>query len=283
MLKERNWNNNVDDRGNKLTKLVLRNITITGVVLPLFNHLDVIRNPCMPAYFGGYWIVEPQCGGQIGTDFQATWSIYEILTKSVVCFVSYINLSFLVSGSFFHITTVLLTQPYCLKNYILLAGQKIDESLRGQGKTNWRTWLVYREVELMSTEYRNLYSYYMTAVVMICVIFQHIITLYACLEFGMKLPLPSYLLFLITTVNDGVVLVGMYSTLSNIFTTSQDILEKQLRLATGKTAMSPYFRRYHKSCKILKVYIGSSNFVEPLTPLVVEEFCIQQVISLLLL
>lgn len=247
---------------------------ISCVTVPLLYHADLILNPCLPTNLGGYWLVDTQCRGQIGTDLEATWSIHEIWTKSIVCFVSYFNWSFLLSGSYFHGTLALLVKSFCLKRYIILAGQKIYES------TNWRNCLMYRELEVLSAEYRELYSCYMTADVLVSVMFVHTISLYACFKFGIELPLSMFFMFLLSAVNCGIVLVCMYTSLANVFVASKFVLE--VKLKTGK-CNSPWFRRYLNSCKIMKVYIGKTNFVEPLTPLTVEQFSIEQTISLMLL
>lgn len=149
-------------KGGKLTKLVVKIVEISSITLPLFFYVDILRNPCPPIHLSGYWMVQTQCAGQIGTGLRATWSFSEILTKAIVFSVSYSNWTFLMSGSYFDMTLSFLIKSHCMRNYILQAGHQIIEGQSGKCKLNWHTCLMYREIEVMSTEYRRLYSRYMT-------------------------------------------------------------------------------------------------------------------------
>ncbi len=260
-------------------------VEISCVTLPLFYHADLFRNPCLPIHLGGYWIVDAQCHGQIGTELRATWSFQEILTKLLVLVVSYLNWSFLLSGSYFQITVVLLLKSHCMKSYILLAGQQIVNCLSEKRGSILQACLIYREIEVMSTEYRRLYSRYMTADVLVSVIIVHTISLYACINFGIELPLSMFFMFVLAALNTGVVLIFMYTSLANVYKASKYVLEVQLKTGKDELMMrqNARFRRFRRSCKVVKVYIGNSNYVEPLTPLTMEQFAIDQTISLMLL
>ncbi len=253
---------------------------ISIVAVPLLYHVELMRNPCLPINLGGYWIVDAQCGGQLGTELKATWSIQEILTKLIVCFVSYFNWSFLVSGCYLQTTLVILVKSYCMKNYIELAGRKIQERVSLKNKTNWKTCLMLREIEVMSSEYRRLYSCYMTCSVLLFSMWAHTLGLYACVHFGNKLPLSMILFFGLAAGNAGLVVIYFYTNLANVFAASKNVLE--IKLKTGSGNIGPWFRRFLKSSTVVKIYIGDTNFVEPLTPLTVEQFCIEQTISLML-
>ncbi len=274
ILLDNHWSLN---DGSKLIKCVLKLLEVNIVAVPLLQHVELMRNACLPINLGGYWIIDEQCGGQLGTELKAAWSIQELWTKSIICCVSYFNWCFLVSGSFTQITLVILVKSYCMKNYILLAGRKIHENNVG---TYWKTCLMLREIGIYSSEYRRLFSCYMTCCVILFVMLEHILSLYACLHFGNELPLPMIISFGLGVLNAGIVVIFFYSNLAKVFTTSKYALE--IKLKCGKSEMSPWFQRFLKSSRIVKISIGDTNFVEPLTPLTVEQFCIEQVISLIL-
>ncbi len=44
-----------------------------------------------------------------------------------------------------------------------------------------------------------------------------------------------------------------------------------------------WFKRWIKSCPVLKIYFGGSNYVDRLTPLNIQDFTINQTVSLMLL
>lgn len=183
-------------------------------------------------------------------------------------------------------TLVLLLKSDCLKGYILMAGLKIFENISQKSQTKLYMCLMYREIDVMSTEYRRLYFCYMTANVFVSVMFIHTISLHACVSFGLKLPMSLFFMFLISAINCGVVFICMYTCLGNVCTASKHVLQVQLK--TGNSAIQPstWFRRYLKSGKILgnvDLNHGNANFAEPLTPLNAEEFSVEQSISLMLL
>ncbi len=139
---------------------------------------------------------------------------------------------------------------------------------------------MFRETQIMANQYRNLYSCYMTVAVVVSTMLVHSISLYVCLKFGIDLPLSTFLFFALVAVNSGFILVYMYTSLANIFSASRYILENKLQKGMGN---GPWRRRFLNSCKVVKVYIGNTNFVEPLTSLTVEQFSVDQTITLMLL
>ncbi len=280
MFEDQNRNSNLRSGEDKLIKIIYKSVEISGVAVNLILSADLIRNPCLPFYIGGHWVDPAQCLGPSGTEFEATWSMYEIWTKLLVALVNFYTWSFIIIGGYFHGSTTLLIKSYCLKRYILLVGQKIEETLSGKDKPNWRTCVMYREIEVMSTEYRRLYSCHMTVVFLLAVMCAQTITLYACLKFGLELPVPMLLFFVLCSVNSATVLIYMYTNLATVYSASTEVLETLRRAHKRNDA---WFRRYLKSCKIVKVYIGRLNFVEPLTPLNLEQFSVEQALSLMLL
>ncbi len=254
------------------------------VVSTLMYHIDMFRYPCLPTNLG-YWIVDTQCVGQLGSESKATWSLYEICLKLLVVVINYLNWTFLLSGAAFHGVLILLVKTYCLTRYIQLAGKRIDSSLSGKREPSAYTCLMFREIEVMSNEYRALYSNSFITPCIVCVMFINILSFYVCIKFGLELPLAMFLCFLLCALNSCVIVLCLYTSMANVVQESTFVLKVKLKSGLGKNMirLSPWFRRYLKSCKIVKIYVGSTNFVEPLTPLPVEQFCIQQTVNLLLL
>ncbi len=262
----------------------MRIMTFSAPGLMLFYHADLMLNPCLPVHLAGYWLVKEQCGGQIGANLQATWSASEVRNKLVVLFLNYFNWSFLLSGYTLHLSLGLLLKSHCLSRYILLAGKHIRGNYSKGDVQFWNTCVILREIQVISNEYRRIYSKYMTAYVLISIIVVHITSLYGCIHFGFELPLPMFLLFLLATIDSGTIIVVMYTSLANVFKASTHVFENELKQGKGSTVHQKYywFRKYLKSCQIVRVFVGDTNFVEKLTPLVVEKFAIDQTISLVL-
>ncbi len=144
---------------------------------------------------------------------------------------------------------------------------------------------MFREIEVMSIEYRRLYSYSLITPCTVYMMIFHTLSIYVCIKFGLDLPLSMFLFFSLAALNSCVIVLCMYTSMANVVRASTFVLMVKLKSGMGKNMMRPFpwFRRYLKSCKIVKIYVGSTNFVEPLTPGIVEQFSIQQIVNLLLL
>ncbi len=56
-----------------------------------------------------------------------------------------------------------------------------------------------------------------------------------------------------------------------------------MRIGKYKGEPNIWFNKFLRSCQTIKVYVGSVNFVEDLTPLNIEDFVARQTASLMLL
>jgi len=94
-------------------------------------------------------------------------------------------------------------------------------------------------------------------------------------------PLPIYITFLITTI-DGIFCVNfIYKAAGEINELSLELKDKwkYASLSGDKPKLN---LKYVRSCRPLKLKIGSSNFFEMTTPLVAMDFCLDQLVTLLI-
>ncbi len=163
----------------------------------------------------------------------------------LIVVVSYLNYSFLVSGCFFNGTLVLFVQTYCLTGYIHLAGKQIDSGLSRNKNPITHTCQLLREIEVMSNEFRTLYSCSFAAPCIVFVMLIHILSFYACIKFGFELPLAMSSVFSLGGLNTCVVGLCMYTSMANAVQGSTFVLKVKLRSRMGKNIMrpSPWFRR----------------------------------------
>ncbi len=71
---------------------------------------------------------------------------------------------------------------------------------------------------------------------------------------------------------------GIFADVFNISNEIQQKLNERYDLKRNK-----WFRRWIKSCPVLKIYFGGSNYVDRLTALNIQDFTINQTASLMLL
>ncbi len=75
--------------------------------------------------------------------------------------------------------------------------------------------------------------------------------------------------------------IFVFGIFANVYEVSKGIQEK----INAKTDLkrNKWFKRWFRSCPIFRIYIGGSNYLEKLTPLTIQDFVIDQTVSLMLL
>lgn len=114
-----------------------------------------------------------------------------------------------------------------------------------------------------------------------------IVCLYAAIAFGDKVP-PSRLgVYVLGIVNGLCVILICYGVFGNVYEQSQKVLEtivcSLLPKSMQNTSNIKWTRRYAKSLPVLKIRFGQVNFVARSTGFVLIDFCVSQVVSLLLM
>ncbi len=171
---------------------------------------------------------------------------------------------------------------YCLLiSRILMSGRtqlKLDNA-------TFKTTLLYRQLQVMAVQYRLNYSRLMIGITIPCVLAMETVCLYNTISLvsgrGGNDSLGYNLLYAWTGIMLVVNVVYMFGMLAEVFNTSTEVL--RMLNANPKLRRNPWFRRWVRSCQVLKIFIGGSNYLDRLTPLTLEDFVINQTVSLLLL
>ncbi|CAL8085861.1 unnamed protein product [Orchesella dallaii] len=264
-----------------ITKLLMRILSMSGIMLPVLYHFELIRLPCMPMHLG-YFLLENCPRGTFGKSLPATWSLEEIIGKVMIFTVSYFNWSFLMSGFAAHISIGLLLKGHCLRSYILLFRKvMIGSSKRNANSHSSSKSIFFRELQIMSANFRWIYACYMNVGIVVSCMIVQIISLYSCFKLGSKLPVPMLIFYCMAAVDCGFVILVVYGGLAEVYKVSK-CLNKELK---GKVdvQVNRWFRTFFKSCQIIKVHFGETSCIDEMTPLNFEDFVIQQTVSLLLL
>ncbi len=92
-------------------------MTLSGITMPIVIFLDILRNPCFPA-FAGHWM-SCQCDdSRPGYYLMPTWTLVEVLTKVIMSFAAYLIWSPLVSGSMFQMSLEYIVEGNCFRVFI---------------------------------------------------------------------------------------------------------------------------------------------------------------------
>ncbi len=145
--------------------------------------------------------------------------------------------------------------------------------------------LLYRQLQVMAIEYRLIYSRLMIGTIIPCVIAMETVCLYNTILLVSGRSSNDSMGYNLLYAWCGVVLLGniifMLGMLAAVFNVSTEVLRKLS--AKPELRKNSWFRRWLRSCQVLKIYFGGTNYLDRLTPLAVEDFVINQTVSLLLL
>ncbi|OXA62575.1 hypothetical protein Fcan01_01536 [Folsomia candida] len=108
-----------------------------------------------------------------------------------------------------------------------------------------------------------------------------IVAQYVCIRLNTEIPMPGFLVFPLIGVNAIIYDILIFTVASSVHNLSQDILQSFCRKISG-ISMDPVERRRTKCCSVLKIKFGS-NFIDRGTPLVIQDFCMNQTVNLVLI
>ncbi|CAL8148640.1 unnamed protein product [Orchesella dallaii] len=113
-----------------------------------------------------------------------------------------------------------------------------------------------------------------------------VISLFALLHIGWEMSFSHWLLNFLTAIDTFLGILLVYGSYAKVCTNSRKIV-MELKTRPPKDCFlrknMALLKRYVKSFPSLKIFFGSVNFLEELTPIVMLHFCLNQLVSLLLL
>jgi hypothetical protein len=140
--------------------------------------------------------------------------------------------------------------------------------------------LKYRHLQVLNTMFNNIYSRDLFAICMSSVVLVITSSGYFLLTMHSTFPFAS-LPGMYVTIAEYAVYTVLFSMAGNVWSESVEFHRAWKR--NDQLARKKLTRRYGKSFQVLKVKIGSANFVEKNTPFVFLSFCVEQTISLVLM
>ncbi|OXA41151.1 hypothetical protein Fcan01_24014 [Folsomia candida] len=142
-------------------------------------------------------------------------------------------------------------------------------------------WL-YRYVQVLEKSFTAFVSEKLVPTIMFCLPALQIFSLYVCITLHATIALPGFAIFPLLAINAGISNILVITLASMVNVSSQRVLnalaQKVVGCTGGKRALQ---RREVEACGVLKIKFGS-NFIDRGTPLVMQNFCISQTVSLCL-
>ncbi|CAL8136660.1 unnamed protein product [Orchesella dallaii] len=278
-----------DLKGSWVATWMVRLMTSTGLVTPVLYHVAIIGNPCFPIYLG-YFLCDQCNNDHLGQASTPTWSAKELGTKIGIMLLSYVNWNLLMTGITFFSNVPLVVVGNCFRNYIARFGRDIlsKKELTSNGTLLKKETVAFRELQLMSIAYREIYSKYLLAVLMICFTLMQIVCLYNTITvFGTgawqkeNFQIGLNLLYFWCAFVAMFMIVVIFGMLADVYCKAKQVDEDMNGTVSLKT--NKWFRKFLKSAPVLRVYLCGTNFLDEMTPLTCEDFAIGQTVSILLL
>lgn len=257
---------------NRLMKIIMLLAMLTPPVLLCFATLIFLIKPCFPASFG-YLVLHP-C-----VDTNASWSIFpDLILRNVLLY-------FMIRMGL-HVSLPLTLECgaysslhcWCLINYNYLFWEKIST-----GRLNiFGAVKMYKEIQLLLANYNLIHGSLLSVVATIYIGSNLIVCTYGLVALYSEMSLPEYFFFVISDYNCFLVILfcdGEFKSAVNSVSTS--ILGKLM--ANTELMRKPIMRRYLRSWPRAKITLGGTNFYDKETALNLVQFCITQVVNLLLL
>ncbi|CAL8068665.1 unnamed protein product [Orchesella dallaii] len=243
---------------------------------------QVLLLPCLPAHFGFFLL--PQCSSKINSleifkMFPSSKLVYEVFMRilTVLCggfaacvlfpaFILDLNISYM--------------WCHCIRNYIKLYS-RILSNISVNTKNFHGKVSTFRQIQLITVEFNSYHQKYNAVTKISIMVIGIDIALYALIRLYDSLLAPQILTYVTAVFEFFCGILFAYGLKACVYVASKQLLEdtKGLQGLHGHK----WFRRYFRSWPVLKVYMGSVNFIDQVTPLTVLDFAISQLVSLLLL
>jgi len=110
-----------------------------------------------------------------------------------------------------------------------------------------------------------------------------IVGVYTGIRLYQSIPFAMYLLFILLGLDGYMVVNFVFKACGRVNQLSQELLELWMGDITWNKNLDTKLQvKRLRSCTTLKIKMGSSNFFEISTPLVLLDFCVNQIVALLL-
>lgn len=139
---------------------------------------------------------------------------------------------------------------------------------------------MYRNIQILDNSFNVVLTERILPAIMICIPAIEIATLFVCFTLHQEIPIPGFLIFPIIAMSAGINNILIITLASKVYSASQRLLSLFEKTHQGR--MSKFVRKELLACNVLKIKFGS-NFIDNGTPVIMQNFCIDKTLSLILL
>jgi len=273
-------NNHCRISGGLDVKLIKFAILCSISLIPLIMIPFIIQRwlfPCNLALL--FFFIIPACSKP-----STEWTTTSIITLFGICMVIlYCRYDSIETWIIFYVDFSLV-QVFCLRCYLDWTVEKI--TVYPNRALNYFKY--YRQIQILSRYYNLIQQDILVAANLGLTTVAFIISVYVLLTIGLQSISNAELVLFLTSAHDAVVVLLLYTTfMSKLFETSKGFVGKIKLVVLSRKALEPKKRKLieknMRSFKPMKSYLGYANFVDKSTPFVMLDFCITQIVNLLLI
>ncbi|CAL8098707.1 unnamed protein product [Orchesella dallaii] len=273
---------------SKREKLVINYIQFNGfMAAPVIIGVYVAQRwftPCTSATLA--WNVLDECFNENPFENGFRWSFKSYMYLVVIVILSWWILSDLLAGFAFQAAEVAYLQSACLVGYV----KHFLKKLQTIPTVTFKVMLEYRQLQLLTKYYNWIQQDAIISLMLTLVICLTIVCSYVIIKLGSDISVSHFLFFSCALVDALATIVVCYGQFGCLHTQSRSALTMITSQVIPKVAIAKVpsidlklMKKYATSFYPLKVRLGSVNFVEKITPLVSLQFCVEQLVNLLLL
>lgn len=251
----------------------------SGSVLPIWYSLGAILYPCLPTYSGS--LILESCAAKWQDNITSQVAVSEYLLRICIALFTFLTWCFGTPNTMIHFCMA-FAQGHCFKEYIEGYVNNVADSTNLPNRKIRRMVKTYREIQLMMIQHRQIVANNVIVAAMLPGPFLQIMANYLVIDYlRREEDTPVEAVVMCGSVS--LIMFGVLSLTLRLLA-SVNRVSKHLTKRVGKNVRNKEFRKFLKSCSILKVHVGEGgNCIEPKTPLIVEHFVVNQTVSLLLL
>ncbi|CAL8103742.1 unnamed protein product [Orchesella dallaii] len=229
--------------------------------------------PSSPFNLFHVWVADQSLGN---SDDRASLSIFWRVLTGVFHYVVW-KLGLVLSEMTTTLTYLVSLDSLCAA--VRMYGWQMSVGSYTEGKQ--KTAILYRNIQIITSAYNELTKNSLQVTCLLGLVVAETTCIYLSLKVISTKQLVVLGVSFIVVLNSGLGVLIFFGLGAQIFNDAGITVQK-LR-STSYYRVSKWYRKLVKSFYIVRIRFSASNFFEPLTPLVIEEFCVTNAISLLLL
>lgn len=260
----------------------------SGIVIPIAYGIIQVVIPCSPATFA--YFCNPECSDLV--TFPAilgvtkTFALPALAYRLIAAGLAFWILFDTVGMFAFVVGQFLFTESYVMIYFLKSYYVQISLELK-LNTVKQRTLTIYRELQIHNLFFNKINQSYVVTSVVCIVAYAFTTAMYALLKYADQGTIPQLVIFGNVTLATFIIIIFVFGIFAKVNGVSLEVLDVLEQRVLSEIIVSvkerKWMKRFIKSLSPLKVCIGQVNYVDNFTPLVMLQFCFDQIFNLMVM